>query len=233
MLLKIYFFNFTFYLSILLFGIFFMPFLFSRKYTRIVVRCWSKIILILLQNILDIKINFNNKFLKENQGQLIAANHQSVFDTIFFLAAFEKTIYIIKKELIFIPIYGWYAMRLGNVFINRSKKIESIRKLSRNINSFIKKGYKVVIFPEGTRQKSNKIGDIKPGIYMLQNNIKKPIFPVYIRSGETWPKNSLKMKKKNILIESLKPIPYGYTKKKFKEDLKKTLEESIKKNDFN
>lgn len=210
-----------------------MPVLISRFYTRLVVRNWAKVILILLENILNIKIHFNNKYLKDDKGQIIAANHQSAFDTIFFLAAFDKTIYIIKKELIFIPVYGWYAMRLGNVFINRRKKIESIKKLSKNIHVFINKGYKIIIFPEGTRQQSNMIGDIKPGAFLLQNNLKIPIFPVYICSGNTWPKNSLKMAKKDIFIRSLSPIPYGLTKKKFKFNLKKSLEESIKKNDSN
>ncbi len=210
-----------------------MPVLISRFYTRLVVRNWAKVILILLQNILNIKIHFNNKYLKDDKGQIIAANHQSAFDTIFFLAAFDKTIYIIKKELIFIPVYGWYAMRLGNVFINRRKKIESIKKLSKNIHAFINKGYKIIIFPEGTRQQSNMIGDIKPGAFLLQNNLKMPIFPVYICSGYTWPKNSLKMKKKDIFIRSLSPIPYGLTKKKFKFNLKNSLEKGIKKNDSN
>ena len=209
-----------------------MPVLVSKYYTRIVVRYWSKIILVLLENVLNIKIQFNNKYLKDNKGQIIAANHQSAFDTIFFLAAFDKTIYIIKKELIFIPVYGWYAMRLGNIFINRRKRIESIKTLSKNIYGLINNGYKVVIFPEGTRQESSEIGDIKPGAYILQSNLKTPIFPVYICSGDAWPKNSLKMKQKNIFIESLKPIPYGLTKNKFKINLKKSLEESKNKNDI-
>ena len=158
---------------------------------------------------------------------MIAANHQSAFDTIFFLAAFDKTIYIIKKELIFIPVYGWYAMRLGNIYIDRKKKIESIKKISKNIVRQIKKDYKVVIFPEGTRQEPNKIGAIKPGVFLIQERLKRPIFPVFIDSGETWPRNSLKIKKKNILVKSLKPIPYGLNKKKFKETLKKSFNESL------
>ena len=124
-------------------------------------------------------------------------------------------------------------MRLGNVFINRRKKIESLKKISKNIYGFINKGYKVVIFPEGTRQQSNTIGDIKPGAYLLQNSLKMPIFPVYIKSGNTWPKNSLKMKQENIFVESLKPIPYGLTKKKFKLNFKNSLEESMEKNVIN
>ena len=92
---------------------------------------------------------------------------------------------------------------------------------------FIKENYKIVIFPEGTRQTLNKIGSIKPGVFLIQDLLKKPIFPVYIESGETWPRNSFKIKKKNILIKSLKPITYGLTKNKFKEILKKSFDESL------
>ena len=126
-----------------------------------------------------------------------------------------------------IPIYGWYAVRLGNIYINRKKKIESIKKISKNITSLIDRGYKVVIFPEGTRQEPKKIGDIKPGVFSIQGYLQKPIYPVYIDSGDTWPKNSLKIKKKNIFIKSLKPIPYGFTKKKFKDILKKSYEKNL------
>jgi len=227
MLLKIFLFNFVFYFSILFFGLLLLPILISRKLTRKTVRIWSKCIIFFLIKVLNIKIVFKNNFLKDKEGQVIAANHQSAFDTIFFLAAFDKTIYIIKKELIFIPVYGWYAMRLGNIYIDRKKKIESIKKISRNIVNLVKKDYKIVIFPEGTRQEPKKIGAIKPGVFLIQDRVKRPIFPVYIDSGETWPRNSFKIKKKNILIKSLKPIPYGLTKKKFKETLKKSFIESL------
>ena len=227
MLLKIYIFNFIFYFSILFFGLLLSPILISRNLTRKTVRIWSKCIIFFLTKILKIKIIFKNNYLKDKEGQVIAANHQSVFETIFFLAAFNKTIYIIKKELIYIPVYGWYAMRLGNIYIDRKKKIESIKKISKNIVSLIKKDYKVVIFPEGTRQSVNKIGEIKPGIFLIQERLKRPIFPVFIDSGETWPRNSLKIKKKNILIKSLKPIPYGLKKNKFIEILKKSFDESL------
>ena len=224
---KVFFFNFVFYFSILFVGILFLPVLISRKLTRKTVRVWSKCIIFFLTKVLNIKIVIKNNYLKDKAGQVIAANHQSAFDTIFFLAAFEKTIYIIKKELIFIPVYGWYAMRLGNIYIDRKKKIESIKKISKNIFNLIKKDYKVIIFPEGTRQAPKRIGDIKPGVFLIQDRLKKPIFPVYIDSGETWPRNSFKIKKKNIFIKSLKPIPYGLAKKKFKEILKKSFDENL------
>ena len=122
MLLKIFSFNFIFYFSILFFGVFLLPVLISKTLTRKIVRIWSRFVIFVFKQIFKIQINFKNCYLNDNEGQVIAANHQSVFDTIFFLAAFDKTIYIIKKELIFIPIYGWYAMRLGNIYIDRKKK---------------------------------------------------------------------------------------------------------------
>ena len=114
-------------------------------------------------------------------------------------------------------------MRIGNIFLNRSKKIESIKKLLKNINELMQNGYKIIIFPEGSRQKVNQIGEIKPGIFLLQSITKKPILPVYINSGKTWPKNSLKIKKNNIEIIALKPIRYGFSKNRVKNILKKNF----------
>ena len=120
--MRVFFFNFMFYVSILFFGLLFLPILISRTLTRKTVRIWSMCIIFFLSKVLNIKIIFKNNYLKDKKGQVIAANHQSAFDTIFFLAAFDKVIYVIKKELIFIPVYGWYAMRIGNIYIDRKKK---------------------------------------------------------------------------------------------------------------
>ena len=88
MLLKVFFFNFIFYFSILFFGLLFLPVLISRTLTRKTVRFWSKFIIFFLLHFLKIKIVFKNEYLKDNKGQVIAANHQSVFDTIFFFSSF-------------------------------------------------------------------------------------------------------------------------------------------------
>ena len=84
MLLKILFFNFIFYFSILFFGLLLSPVLISRTLTRKTVRVWSRFIIFFLTTILKIKIVFKNNYLKDKEGQVIAANHQSAFDTIFF-----------------------------------------------------------------------------------------------------------------------------------------------------
>ena len=216
-------FNFIFYFSILFFGILFLPFLISEKFTRYAVRFWATLIIFLLEKVVGAKILYQNKYIFDNKGYLIAANHQSVFDTIFFLKEFDKVIYVVKKELKFIPIYGWYALRLGNVFVNRKERIKSIKSISEKVFKSLNKNYKVIIFPEGTRQLENKIGDIKPGVFAIQSFCKCLVYPIYISSNRVWPKNSFLKKNKSIIVKTLSPINFNISKKEFLSILKKKI----------
>ncbi len=227
MILRSIIFTIFFYLSIPVFGLIFLPSLISRKLTFYVVKLWAKVIIFSLKEIIGIKINFLNRFIENDKGYLIAANHQSVFDTIFFLTTFDKVIYIVKKELKYIPIYGWYAARLGHIFLDRKEKVKSMKKLTKNIKRLLNKGYKVIIFPEGTRQRPNTLGAIKPGIFAMQSVIKSRVYPVYFKSGLTWPKDGLKKYKSDIFISTLEPLENSINKKKFL----KTLQERFLKAD--
>ena len=222
-------FNFIFYFSILFFGILFLPFLISEKFTRYAVRFWATLIIFLLEKVVGAKILFQNKYIFDDKGYLVAANHQSVFDTIFFLKEFDKVIYVVKRELKFIPIYGWYAARLGNVFINRKERIKSIKSISEKVFKSLNKNYKVIIFPEGTRQLENNIGDIKPGVFAIQSFCKCLVYPIYISSNKVWPKNSFLKKNKSIIVKTLSPINFNRSKKESLSILKKKLEVENKK----
>ena len=215
MILRSIIFNLIFYFSILFFGILFLPFLISKKLTRLVVKFWACLIIFLLERIVGAKVVYENKYIYNNKGYLIAANHQSVFDTIFFLKQFDKVVYVVKKELKFLPIYGWYAMRLGNIFIDRKVRVKSIRNLSKKVYESLNKNYKVIIFPEGSRQIDNKIGSMKPGIYAIQNACKSLVYPIYISSSLVWPKNTFIKKNQEIKVKTLSPIKCYYSKKNF------------------
>ena len=222
-------FNFIFYFSILFFGILFLPFLISEKFTRYAVRFWATLIIFLLEKVVGAKILFQNKYIFDDKGYLVAANHQSVFDTIFFLKEFDKVIYVVKQELKFIPIYGWYASRLGNIFVNRNERIKSIKSISEKVFKSLNKNYKVIIFPEGTRQLDNNIGDIKPGVFAIQSFCKCLVYPIYISSNKVWPKNSFLKKNKSIIVKTLSPINFNRSKKESLSILKKKLEVENKK----
>jgi 1-acyl-sn-glycerol-3-phosphate acyltransferase len=223
-------FNFIFYFSILFFGILFLPFLISRKLTRHAVKFWAFLVIFFLKKIIGVKVIFKNEYISDNKGYLIAANHQSVFDTIFFLKEFDKVIYVVKKELMFIPIYGWYALRLGNIFVNRKERIKSVKNISEKVYSSLNKNYKVIIFPEGTRQIENKIGEMKPGIYAIQKFCNCLVYPIYISSNQVWPKNTFIKKNKHIRVKTLAPIKFEEEKKEFLAKLKNNLE--IEKNEY-
>ena len=206
-------FNFIFYFSIFLFGILFLPFLISESLTRRVVKFWAFQVMFFLEKIIGAKIVYQNKHISDKKGYLIGANHQSVFDTIFFLKEFDKVIYVVKKELMFIPIYGWYALRLGNISVNRKERIKSVKNISEKVYSYLNKNYKVIIFPEGTRQIENKIGEMKPGIYAIQKFCNCLVYPIYISSNQVWPKNTFIKKNKPIRVKALPPIKFEERKK--------------------
>ncbi len=228
MVLKSFIFKSIFYLSILIFGFFGIPSLLNRTATRMVVYYWAKIMIISLEKIVGIKIFYKNSLIKRNKGYLIAANHQSIFETIFFLKEFDKVIYVVKKELKFIPVYGWYASRMGHIFLDRKKRIISMKILSKSVKKYIKDGYKVIIFPEGTRQEKNTIGNIKPGIFSLQKDMDNLVHPIFINSGETWPRSG-SLKRKNINIKVLAPLKRDFSKRIFLDKLKTVLEAENKK----
>ena len=151
----------------------------------------------------------------------------------FFLKEFDKVVYVVKKELKFIPIYGWYALRLGNIFVNRKERIKSVKAISNKVFNSLNNNYKVIIFPECTRQLENKIGLMKPGIYAIQKFCKCLVYPVYISSNLVWPKNTFLKKKKLIKVKILKPLKFINKKQEFLELLKIKLEIENKKKQTN
>ena len=99
------------------------------------------------------------------------------------------------------------CIRLGNVFVNRKERIKSIKSISEKVFKSLNKNYKVINFPEGTRQLENKIGDIKPGVFAIQSFCKCLVYPIYISSNNVWPKNSF-LKKINLYSKNI--IPYKF-----------------------
>ncbi len=216
-------FNIIFYGSIIFFGILFTPLLLSKNVTNWITSIWAKINIFILKCILNVKIEFIDEEKLPSGGALIAANHESAFDTIYFLTKFKNPIYILKQQLLYIPIYGWYVMRLGHIAINRRGNIKTLNIMTKKVLGKIKEGSNIIIFPEGTRTKPNKIGKLKSGIYFIQKKIKFPVYPIIINSGHVWGKNSYVKYSGKIILKVLDPIPFGLERKEFMFKLKDKL----------
>ena len=171
--------------------------------------------------IFNIKIRVVNPDLANLKGCLFASKHQSMFETIYFNQLFYNPAYILKKELLSIPLFGTYLKKLGMIAIDRNQGIQSLRLVNEQTAEYVEKR-PVIIFPEGTRTTYKEQPDLKPGIFSMYKSLNKPVVPISLNSGYCWPKND-KIRSGEILIEFKEPIQPGLSKKEFLDQLKSAI----------
>ena len=211
----------SFYLSaaiILIISLIGLPFKF--KTFSFFVNIFTKNMVIILK-IFQIKIEVVNSQLATKKGYLYASKHQSMFEAIYYNHLFYNPAYILKKELLSIPLFGTYLRKLGMIAIDRSQGIQSLRFVNEQASNY-SKFRPVIIFPEGTRTAFREEPDLKPGIYSMYKSLNKPVVPIALNSGNFWPKNN-NIKSGTIKIEFRDPIPTGLSKQEFLTKLKKEI----------
>ena len=172
----------------------------------------TKIIVKGKENILD-----NEKF-------FIAASHQSMFETFYLQTIFNSPVFILKKELLLIPIFGWYLKKIGSISIKRNKITKDNLGFFDDISKIIKSSKRpLIIFPQGTRVLPDERPPFKKGASRIYEELKISCQPIAINSGFVWPKLGKKNSNRTITISILKPIPAGL----LKEDFIKILENNI------
>ncbi len=160
----------------------------------------------------------------KNEKFFIASSHQSMFETFFLQTIFNSPIFILKKELLTIPIFGWYLKKIGSISINRNKTTKENLGFFEIISSKIKSSNRpIIIFPQGTRLMPNEKLPFKKGTARIYEELKIKCQPVAINSGCVWPKEGYVKLNKNLTISILEPIKPDLNKDLF---LKK-LEENI------
>ena len=157
---------------------------------------------------------------KENiiagQKFFIAASHQSMFETFYLQTIFNSPIFILKKELLQIPIFGWYLKKIGSISINRNKVSRDNLAFFEDILKMINNNDRpLIIFPQGTRVIPNERPSFKKGASRIYQQLNIACQPVAINSGYVWPKNGPKNSHKTITISILTPINSGMDKENF------------------
>jgi 1-acyl-sn-glycerol-3-phosphate acyltransferase len=190
------------------------------KNFRLFVKFFTKNMQMVLR-IFNIKIKVINPDLANLKGCLFASKHQSMFETIYFNQLFYNPAYILKKELLSIPLFGTYLKKLEMIAIDRSQGIQSLRYVNEQTSEYVEKR-PVIIFPEGTRTAYKDQPDLKPGIFSMYKSLNKPVVPISLNSGYCWPKNN-KIKSGEIIIEFKEPIQPGLSKKEFLDQLKNAI----------
>ena len=154
----------------------------------------------------------------------IAASHQSIFETFFLQTIFNSPVFILKKELLMIPIFGWYLKKIGSISIKRNKvskeNLGFFDDISKQINSSDRP---LIIFPQGTMLPPENRSPFKKGSSRIYEELKISCQPIAINSGNTWPKNGSKTINKILTVSILKPIEPGLEKEIFLKELENVI----------
>ena len=178
-----------------------------------------------LKYIMATKIEVKGKEnLINNQKYFVVSSHQSIFETFFLQTIFENPVFILKKELIKIPLFGWYLKKLGCISIDRNKISKENLNFSDEVSKVIKNTNKtLIIFPQGTRKNFDDRSTFKKGFARIYNDLEIACLPVAINSGKVWPKNGRLIPNQNITVSILNILPSGKEQSKFATEVEKVI----------
>ena len=193
----------TIFMGLLCLPLLFLP----TDYLRRPVKFWIVGIFLLLKYICKITHEINGRENISLESVLVASKHQSAFETFALFYYLPNAIFIHKKQLFWIPIFGQYLKKINMISIDRKKGTSAIRTMLKKTKKKVELGYSIIIFPEGTRKKPGEPPDYKSGFFGVYREINKKILPVALNSGNFWPKDSFIKKPGHIIIHFLKTIP--------------------------
>ena len=219
-------FLFFFFLGISIISIIFLPSLIMP--TKIVLfggKMMGRWAAFCLQIFLQTKIIVKGREnIIKNQKFFISCSHQSMFETFYLQTIFNSPIFILKKELLLIPIFGWYLKKIGSISIQRDKITKDNLGFFEDISKKISNSNQpLIIFPQGTRVLPDERPPFKKGASRIYEELKITCQPVAINSGYVWPKKGLENSNKHIIISILKPIKPKYSKEEFMKILENNI----------
>lgn len=198
--------------------LFFLP----RAGTVWAMGLWSRTTMWLLRLLAGTRYEVRGKV--PEGGVLVAAKHQSMWDTIVMTAILADPAMVLKRELLWIPYYGWFSKKARMIAIDRGSGAKAIRHLVAQGKAAIAAGRPVVIFPEGTRAAPGAKLDYKPGVAALYRQLDVPCVPVAVNSGLFWPRRKFLRRPGTIVLEFLAPIPPGLDRHAFMAELEARIE---------
>ena len=217
-------FNVLFYLNTLVYLVIALP-TFFMPYRAIlaVAKSWGRTNLVLLRVAgIDCEIRGREKI---PQGPLIvAAKHQSAWETFALISLFDNPLFIVKRELQWIPIFGWLMIKGRMVPIDRSAGSQALSTMTKRARVELSAGRQLIIFPEGTRRPAGAEPRFKFGVAHLYASTGVPCVPIALNSGLFWPRRSIRRLPGTVLVEILDPIPPGLDKDIFFKRLQHDIE---------
>ena len=217
-------FNVLFYLSTALWLIIALP-TFFLPYRAIleVAKAWGRTNLVLLRVAgIDYEVRGRNKI--PSGPLIVAAKHQSAWETFALLPLFDNPVFIVKRELQWIPIFGWLMIKGRMVPVDRGARSQALNAMTERARVELARGRQLIIFPEGTRRPAGAEPRYKYGVAHLYAAEGVPCVPIALNSGLFWPRRSIRRVPGTVLVEVLDPIQPGLDKDVFFKQLQHEIE---------
>ena len=174
---------------------------------------------------LSVKIEITGKEnIPKNKSFFIASLHQSLFETFFLQTVFNSPVFILKKELLRIPVFGWHLKKIGSISINRDKiSKDNYGFYDKIINITNNTKRPVIIFPQATRTSPDEKIPFKKGVSKIYEKLNFICVPVALNSGDVWPKNGSLKPNKTIRVSIINSIPSGLKTEDFRNKIQENL----------
>jgi len=187
---------------------------------------WMTSLMWILDHILGISYEVRGMENLPEDTVILASKHQSTWDTLFFYQLVNDPAYILKKELLSIPLYGWYLRKCDLIAVDREAKASALKHVIKETNAALDNGRTVVIFPEGTRTVPGEKTPYQPGIAAMYKSATHPVVPVALNSGCFWGRRDFIKRPGKIVVEILPPIAPGLKAREFLNQLESQIEDT-------
>lgn len=218
-------FNVVFYVNLVLFLVLGSVFYFTpRRWSIRALQVWARTSLLLLRVLVGTKMDVRGLEYLPRGACLVAGKHQSLWETFAILPLLDDPAMVLKKELSYIPFFGWFIYKFRMIPVERSAGSQALRKLIGLSQREIAAGRQVVIMPEGTRRGPDDPPAYKPGAAALYGQLAVPCIPFALNSGVFWPRRQFVRRPGTIVIAFQPPIPPGLNRKAFQARLEAAIE---------
>ena len=218
-------FNLLFYLNLIAYLIGAMPtLLLPRRYLCRWAQLWARTNLWLLRVICGITADFRGLEKIPRTGCIVASKHQSVWETFALLPCIEDPTFILKRELMWIPLFGWCLWKADMIPVNRGARGPALAAMTERAKIEVNEGRQIIIFPEGTRRPPGAEPMYKFGVAHLYAEMGVPCVPVALNSGLFWPRRSFRRFPGTVVVQVCDPIAPGLDKAVFMTRLQDEIE---------
>jgi len=213
------------YLSMAIFAVGLSPLLLGPHAGAMwVIRNWARFVLFGLRWIAGVRVEFRGLEHRPTGAGLIAGKHQSMLDVIAPFAVLPDNCFIMKKELMPLPFFGWFAWKTKMIAVDRSAHSKALKDMVRQARDRFAEGRQLLIFPEGTRAPVGATPDYKPGIAALYRDLDADCTPMSTNSGVHWPAHGFRRRPGLVVYEFHPAIPAGLKRAEFMARLETELE---------